>query len=109
MPGIVRMKALKSWRNREYEGEVSMGMEFDAVEHRARDLELAQLAVRVVAATPMQVKAEVPPRPLPVTESDGAGRRLSSLDPAQALREQPSPKRKGRPPLSSLPSTNRGA
>lgn len=47
MPDVVRMKAMKPWRNLEFEGHVSIGQEFDAIEDRARELERNGFAVRI--------------------------------------------------------------
>jgi hypothetical protein len=98
MPKLVRMKALRSWINREHEGQVVAGQEFEVLEHRARDLELHQLASRVVAMVPMQTKAEVPPRPLPITPAAGPGEPASSpadQTPEQSTLRLPGQRRKG--------------
>lgn len=43
---MVLMTALKTWRNRDHEGDVSAGMSFSATEPRARELEQSGLAFR---------------------------------------------------------------
>lgn len=44
------MRALRPWRNLQYEGDISPGHEFHAPEHRAQELEMLGLAERVTAA-----------------------------------------------------------
>lgn len=43
---MIAMKALRSWRNMEHEGDVQIGRMFTATEQRARELELHGLALR---------------------------------------------------------------
>jgi hypothetical protein len=65
MPELVKMKAMRSWRNDQFEGHVNLGREFLATEDRARDLERAQLAVRLPrhSGETVEVKADAPQEP----------------------------------------------
>lgn len=65
MSELVRMKALRSWRNDEFEGVVSFGREFMATESRARELERAELATRMaaLAGQTVEVRADPPRAP----------------------------------------------
>lgn len=49
MVELVRLKALRSWRNDEFEGAISFGREFLAAEMRARELVRMGLAERIPA------------------------------------------------------------
>lgn len=77
----VRMKSLKAWHNAEYEGTVTINLEFNATEDRARDLERGQLAVRVVSKPKVEVQS-APPRPLEFGKAGAIEQSLSS-PPAQ--------------------------
>lgn len=57
------MEALKPWINREHEGIVHPGQQFEATAQRALELETAGLAIPVVSDTAkIKVKAD-PPAP----------------------------------------------
>jgi hypothetical protein len=57
---MVRMRALRTWRNDQHEGYVDPGHEFTATEQRARDLELSALAERIMECSPRVVVHEDP-------------------------------------------------
>lgn len=79
------MRAISSWMNREHEGMVHPGDEFEATEYRARDLVTVGLAVYAVSdvnkvrvtadpADPINSPTNSPPEPaatLPATETGG--------------------------------------
>lgn len=108
----VEMKALRAFWNENHEGDIGDGQHFRTTELRARELEVRHLATRVVAVGPMQVKAEIPPRPLAVTPRLGSVEFSSSSLPDQVRRESTFPqqsKRKNKLGLPFFASTNRGA
>lgn len=114
MPELVRMKALRSWRNLEYEGDVESGQIFETPDYRARQLELSELAVRVTVlpvaggqnGNPLEFVRKEPGRPLSSTASGGGGELSSSSHLDRARLAKTSPKHEaGR---SSSPSTNPG-
>ena len=78
MAELVKMKALRSWRNDEFEGSVTAGQQFDATETRARDLELGQLAVRISSGRPKVEVQSSPPRPLEFGEGGSIAQPSSS-------------------------------
>lgn len=89
MPELIRMKALRSWRNDDFEGAVSFGREFMATEMRARDLERMDppLATRVPAnsGTTVKVAADQPQesptqfavQPRPLADQPGQARKFN--------------------------------
>ena len=58
------MRALSSWYNRDHEGWVDRGQEFEASEYRALDLVTADLAVYAVSET-QKIKVTADPPSLP--------------------------------------------
>lgn len=58
MAELVKMRALRPWRNPEHEGQVAVGDVFFATEQRARDLEKRDLAVRKVEPPRVAVTAD---------------------------------------------------
>jgi hypothetical protein len=59
MSDLVRMKALRPWANRDHEGQVSDGDEFDATEDRARELERIQFATRIAVEAEERTESSV--------------------------------------------------
>jgi hypothetical protein len=80
---LIRMKALRSWRNDDYEGVVSFGREFLATEDRARDLERSDLAVRqpLHAGETVEVKADIPQEPKRPLSAREAKKKTSAQSP----------------------------
>ena len=87
MTELIRMRALKGWRNDSFEGVVNPGQEFDAGSERARELERVELAVRVVGVPAKKPEVEVQtkqPRPLEFGDHRGAVESSSFSRPGQA-------------------------
>lgn len=78
--GQIRMRALRYWRNAEHEGFVEPGREFSASELRARDLEISELAVRIIEPSPRVVVHEDP--------AWGLSARPATPDPPKARRRR---------------------
>jgi len=57
----MRMRALKSWYNRDHEGMVQPDDEFEAPEYRARELERLGLAIPCLPPVVRIVADPVPP------------------------------------------------
>ena len=86
MPELVRMKALRSWHNDQFEGVISFGREFFATEDRARELERSdpKLAERMPALSgqTVEVKADPPKdRSLPLAERPAKNRKPLGQNP----------------------------
>ncbi len=94
MQALVAMRALKSWRNRAYEGDVAADADFSTPAERARDLERRGLAVPLPPAPVAMEAAELHPLSPP---APGAGKPPSSSPPAPAPRKRRSKKLKAAP------------